>query len=288
MSIPVFNTASDIFSYVAHSRAAGKTIGFVPTMGALHQGHATLIGQSAEENNITIASIFVNPQQFNDPADFDRYPQTFDQDLHLLEANGCSAVFHPASASEVYPEDAMRYLSFDAGQIGEVLEGKHRPGHFSGVASVLKRLFEIIPADVAYFGAKDYQQWLIVSKLVSDLHIPIRLVKVPTFRAASGLAMSSRNTFLRPEELQQAPRLHQVMHEAAEALAARTMLSVVRAEAIRELQRDNIFTLDYFDICSAETLQPLDQIHPHQDVIILVAAYLGKVRLIDNLSVRIE
>ncbi|MDE3253606.1 MAG: pantoate--beta-alanine ligase, partial [Bacteroidota bacterium] len=214
----LYKKATEIRQILSEKSVSGQTIGFVPTMGALHEGHLELIKHSKLNNNITISSIFVNPTQFNDPKDFEKYPVTLDQDLYLLEKAGCDLVFLP-SVSEIYPLGTQLTHSYELGYLETTLEGKYRPGHFQGVCQVVHRLLDIVQPDTLYLGQKDYQQSLVIEKLITQLPYPIRIHVVPTFRDASGLALSSRNLRLTEPQKMAATGLYRSLVFLKENLA---------------------------------------------------------------------
>jgi pantoate--beta-alanine ligase len=211
----IVTTIDEVRRAVRNAQAAGETIGFVPTMGALHAGHLSLVDASEAECDRTVVSIFVNPTQFGPNEDQDRYPRTLERDCQLLADHGCWLVFAP-TAKEVYPAGFETYV--EVGSVAEPLEGAIRPGHFRGVATVVLKLFQMVPADRAYFGRKDYQQSLVVKRMIADFNLPIQLIVCPTVREADGLAMSSRNAYLNAEERQQATALWRSL-QLAESLA---------------------------------------------------------------------
>ena len=256
----------------------GKSIGFVPTMGALHQGHLDLVRRAREENDICGCSIFVNPIQFNNPEDLVKYPRTLADDLKLLEKAGCDLVFAP-SVEEMYPEPVTK--KFDFGGLERVMEGEHRPGHFNGVAVVVEKLFDIFGPDRAYFGEKDFQQLRIIQSLVKMENIPVEIVSCHTVREADGLAMSSRNRRLSAEERDIAPVIYQTLLHAKD-LANKTPVSEVKKIATSMLESKG-FRVDYFEISDTESLQPVETWEGAPGVIACVAAFLGSVRLIDNM-----
>ncbi|MFC5270867.1 pantoate--beta-alanine ligase [Adhaeribacter terreus] len=260
-------------------RLAGKTIGFVPTMGALHEGHLELIRASVAENDVTVCSIFVNPTQFNNAEDFRLYPRIEQEDAALLENANCTYLFLP-SAAEMYPAPAK--TNFNFGELETVMEGAHRPGHFNGVALIVSKLFHVVQPHKAYFGQKDLQQYAIIRQLVTDLNFNLKLVRFPIVREASGLAMSSRNRRLTPEQLQIAPQLYKTLCLAAEKLQNGS-LSEAKSAAEAHLQNYPEVKLEYFEIADANTLQPLTELKLEQEVALCLAAFLGEVRLIDNL-----
>jgi pantoate--beta-alanine ligase len=275
----VFTSISDLRLYIKSKRASQFTVGFVATMGALHEGHQTLISASTAQNDITVCSIFVNPTQFNNPEDLKKYPRNLDQDLALLKESGCSAVFAP-SVEEMYAH--MPVLSFNFGSLETVMEGAARPGHFNGVGIVVSRLFNIVQPDRAYFGQKDLQQVAIIKQMVKDLAFPIELVICPTLRKEDGLAMSSRNQRLNQNERAEATFIYKILTDAK-----RVLLEGEKPQMVSEKVKDDFdahpdFTLDYFEIVNLETLQPVSEISENHTAL-CIAAYIGPVRLIDNI-----
>ncbi|MBI1224215.1 MAG: pantoate--beta-alanine ligase [Bacteroidetes bacterium] len=279
----LFKKITDLRRYLDLQKQAGKTIGFVPTMGALHAGHAALIRQSVSETNCTVCSIFVNPTQFNEAADLAKYPRTPEKDIDLLLQAGCTVLFMP-DVSEVYPEGQLAPLKLDFGYLDQPMEGTHRPGHFAGVAQVVKRLLDIVQPDQLFMGQKDYQQFAIVQQMLALTKLPVRLTMCTTVRETDGLAMSSRNQRLSSEQRALAPLIFQTLREAKanmhtewpEALkkAARKALSVEGMEP------------EYFEIVDGKTLLPVDIFEDHETVVACTAVRLGDVRLIDNLVMK--
>ncbi|MDO9255997.1 MAG: pantoate--beta-alanine ligase [Bacteroidales bacterium] len=257
----------------------GKTIGFVPTMGALHEGHITLIRRAAQENDFVVVSIFVNPIQFNNKEDLAKYPRNLDADIQQLEGSGCNLVFAP-TADEMYPEPDL--TEFDFGQLDKVMEGKFRPGHFNGVAIVVKRLFEIVTPTKAYFGEKDFQQLAIIKKMVSMLQIPVEIVPCPIVRETDGLAMSSRNARLTPEERAEAPVIFKALSSVKENYSW-FIPDGVKQLVTGEIQENNYFRVEYVSIVNAETLLPFEGWQDVEHAVVCVAAFIGPVRLIDNI-----
>lgn len=274
----IFHTIAETRAWLDEQKAAGKSIGFVPTMGALHRGHIELIRRSVGENDITGCSIFVNPIQFNNPEDLEKYPRTLETDVAMLQEAGCDIVFVP-SVKEMYPEPVTE--KYDFGPLEQVMEGAHRPGHFNGVAVVVKKLFDIFQPDRAYFGEKDYQQLAVIRALVQLKNIPVEIVPCPTVREADGLAMSSRNRRLTPEERAIAPEIYRTLDLAADEAGLKSV------EEVKQLGYDRLtvmgFKVDYFEISDAATLQPVDAWDQAPEIIGCVAAFLGNVRLIDNM-----
>ncbi len=258
-----------------------KLIGFVPTMGALHNGHISLLKESKKACDITICSIFVNPNQFNDKSDLARYPRTPEADIKMLEEAGCDVVFMP-SVEEIYPKADTRV--FDFGVIDKVLDGAYRPGHFNGVAQVVSRLFDIVKPYKAFFGLKDYQQVLVIKKMVEQLQLKVEIVACPILREADGLAMSSRNTLLSVEERKAASLVPQIMQEA-KALSTHLPLEDIKDRLLHVVNSNPLLKADYIEFCDADTLQPVTEIKPGKKVICLSAIFSGKIRLIDNLFI---
>lgn len=263
-------------------RKNGLTIGFVPTMGALHDGHISLIKNSISNCDFTVCSIFVNPTQFNDKADLERYPRMPEKDAQMLEKAGCNLLFLP-DVSEIYPEPDTR--TFEFGELDKVLEGKHRPGHFNGVAQVVSKLFEIVKPHKAFFGIKDYQQLLIIKSLTNKLNIPTEIIPCEIMREPDGLAMSSRNMLLSDTERKFAVNIPLVLKDAAQMLSSSIPLSKVKQMVSNKLSESILFKLDYFELCDADTLKPIDSLKKPGTSIILIACYVGKIRLIDNLVI---
>lgn len=251
----------------------------MPTMGALHEGHLSLVRQSESENDFTVVSIYVNPAQFNNPDDLVKYPRTLESDRHMLEGAGCEVLFAPDDR-EMYPAPVRLRMNF--GALEEVMEGKFRPGHFNGVAIVVSRLFHIVEPQTAYFGQKDLQQFAVISQLVQDLAFPVQLVRCPVVREADGLAMSSRNRRIDPEGRQVAVTLSYALREAEEALLKTKSTEIARAVAGRIFYPLEGVFLEYFEIADARTLEPVQELDNHQEIALCVAACVGDVRLIDN------
>ncbi|UFH56697.1 pantoate--beta-alanine ligase [Spirosoma sp. KNUC1025] len=256
------------------------TIGLIPTMGALHEGHITLIEKAKQENDVVVSSIFVNPVQFNNADDLARYPRTLEEDCQKLEAVGCDIVFTP-SVHEMYPEPVALRLNF--GELETIMEGAFRPGHFNGVGIVVAKLFNIIQPDRAYFGQKDLQQVAVIRRLIRDLSFPVELVRCPTIRETDGLAMSSRNRNLTSSEREQAISLFQALTMARELLTEGYTPEQTKA-AVTGFFNDRVsFRLEYVEIVNADTLQIAGEVLAPGQTAICLAAHLGKVRLIDNL-----
>lgn len=273
----IFKTRIETQNY-----AKSHKIGLVPTMGALHEGHLSLLQRAKEENEKCAVSIFVNPTQFNNPEDLAKYPRTVERDLELLEKAGCDMVFLP-SVEEMYPEPAV--LRFDFGSLEKVLEGEFRPGHFNGVGIVVSKLFHMIQPERAYFGLKDMQQCAVINRMVKDLSFPLELVFCPTVRAEDGLALSSRNARLSPTARAQAPWVYASLVEGKHLLeSGKTPEEVKKAVAERYAEHPE-FTLEYYEIVAFDTLESLSHYEPGVKTALVLAAHLDGVRLIDNLIV---
>jgi pantoate--beta-alanine ligase len=278
--IQLTHTIEETRDEIQKQIAAGKTIGFVPTMGALHAGHLTLIDRAALENDFVVVSIFVNPIQFNNPDDLAKYPRTLEEDLEKLEGTGCKLVFYP-SEKEMYPEPDL--TEFDFGQLDKVMEGRFRPGHFKGVAIVVKRLFEIVTPHNAYFGEKDFQQLAIIKKMVEMLHLPVAIVPCPIVREADGLAMSSRNARLTEAERSEAPVLFKALTGVKENYSW-FIPGGVKQLVMGEIQESPYFSVEYVDVVDTETLLPFEDWEDVEHAVVCVAAFIGSVRLIDNIQ----
>jgi len=263
-------------------KADNQKIAFVPTMGALHAGHLHLIHTASQYAPKIVCSIFVNPTQFNDPADFERYPRNIDADAAQLNNTPCDVLFAP-SAAEVYPDKNILQQQFDFGPLASVMEGAHRPGHFNGVGMVVKRLFEMVEPDWALFGLKDYQQYCIVKELVRQYHLPVNVVGIDTVREPDGLAMSSRNALLDPLHRELAPVIYEVLSEARSQVGKLPVNNLKLLVEERLLQLPEV-KVDYVEIAGADDLQPLSEIQPGKKARIFVAAFFGKIRLIDNIA----
>ena len=278
----ILTTAAGLHAYTEQARQAGHRVGLVPTMGALHAGHLQLVQAACAECNEVIASIFVNPTQFNNAEDFRLYPRVPEADAALLAPAGCTALFVP-SVAEMYPQPTG--LHFDFGALERVMEGAHRPGHFSGVATVVSKLFHLARPHRAYFGQKDWQQVAIVRQLVADLSFDLEIVAYPTIREADGLAMSSRNRRLDAPARAAAPLLYQVLQTAAAQVRQGVPPAQVQAAAEAAIAQEPLFTVEYMAVADAQTLQPLTDYGAGRAVVLCLAAHLGGVRLIDNVVV---
>lgn len=258
-----------------------KQIGFVPTMGALHAGHISLVETSVKENEATVVSIYVNPTQFNDKNDLARYPRVLDRDLEFLKPTGCQFVFAP-SDQEIYPVPDTRQFNF--GILEQVMEGQHRPGHFNGVGQIVSKLFDAVMPHKAYFGLKDFQQLAIIKKLVSDLAYPIEIIPCPIVREVDGLAMSSRNALLLPAMRNSAPLIYQSLCKLKEGIHSRSVTELKSLTA-QFLAKDSNLRLEYIEIVDDNSLQPVEKILPEKPITACIAVHAGNVRLIDNIQI---
>jgi len=277
----IFERTIPLQLHITTLKNNGLRIGFVPTMGALHLGHVALIRQCIQQGCHAICSIFVNPTQFNNPKDLEKYPRTLEQDLAMLKEAGCHAVFIP-SVDEIYG-DAPTY-NFDFGELEKILEGKYRPGHFKGVATVVSLLFDAVKPHKAYFGKKDYQQLLIIQNLVKQQQRPIEIVACPTVREADGLAMSSRNIRLTAQQRKKALFIPQLLKEACELKKNGNEIAYIKTELLKRISVDPEFKLEYIEFCNKQTLQTLIKVESTFPCIVLIACYLGEIRLIDNME----
>lgn len=278
----LFRSAKSLQGYLWKLRREGRKIGFVPTMGYLHEGHLSLIRKARAENDVVVISIFVNPIQFGPKEDYKRYPRDLRRDLRLAREEGVDIVFYP-SVKEMYPEGFCTYVEVEG--LSDVLCGKSRPGHFRGVATVCTKLFNIVGPDVAYFGQKDAQQAIIIKRMVRDLNMPLKIKVLPIVREEDGLAMSSRNTYLSKEERKQAPIIYKALRKAKEAFKAGER----DAGKIKREVRDLISSMDkakidYVEIVDLKDLRPLKEID--RPALLAVAVWFGKARLIDNVILR--
>ena len=256
-----------------------KNIGFVPTMGALHSGHISLVERCVKENDVCVVSVFVNPTQFNDKADLERYPRTEEADKKLLEAAGCDIVFMPG-VEEMYPEEDTRVFNF--GSIETVMEGKYRPGHFNGVAQIVSKLFDAVEPTRSYFGEKDFQQVAIIRDMVRQLNLPVEIIACPIIREESGLARSSRNELLSADERKKAALISQVLSKSVN-FAKEMSVDEVKNWVIDQFKTDEVFRMDYYDIVDGNSLQSISSWDESDYIVGCIAVYCGKIRLIDNI-----
>jgi len=279
--VKIYTTIRTLQADLQQAKCIGKTIGFVPTMGALHEGHLSLIKDAQVASSYTVCSIFVNPTQFNDPKDLEKYPRPIDNDKKLLIEAGCDVLFLP-SVDEMYAPNEQ--WSYALGNLDLLWEGANRPGHFQGVTQIVYKLFMAVQPDIAVFGQKDFQQCMVIAHLIESRKLPITLKISPTIREKSGLAMSSRNQRLTDQGKSEAAILHQLL------LKASLLLGTLSNETIQEIVREELsssaLTLEYFGICRPQDLEPIVQFNPMEDTVLLIAAWIEGVRLIDNLLIK--
>lgn len=281
----ICKTREEISAAVENIRKQNRSLGFIPTMGALHQGHISLVKKSVSENDCTAVSIFVNPTQFNNPNDLKTYPRTVEADIALLEKNGADIAFVP-SVEAMYPEGLENVTeSYDFGPIGQVMEGAARPGHFNGVGIVVHRLFELVPADRAYFGMKDFQQIAIIREMVRQRNINIEIIPCPIVREEDGMALSSRNTRLNPEQREQAVQISQTLFKA-EKLAKTYSVAELKNFVISTVNAVPLLDVEYFEIVNAYTMQPISSWNEAEWVVGCITVNVGDVRLIDNITLK--
>jgi pantoate--beta-alanine ligase len=278
----VFKFITETSDYLRALQERGLTIGFIPTMGALHEGHLNLVKRSKLENNLTVCSIFVNPIQFNNKGDLAKYPRNLSLDSKLLEEAGCDVLFAPET-SEMYPDGEPVKQDLDFGLLDKVMEGRFRPGHFNGVAIVVKKLFDIVHPTRAYFGKKDFQQLAIVRYMVEKLELPLEIIPCETIREADGLAMSSRNSRLTIAERDLAPKIYQVLVSVREK-AGKLPVGELKEWATKSIQENKEFQVEYFEIGDKKSLMPIDNWKNKDHAVAFVAVFLGDVRLIDNIE----
>ncbi len=271
-------TIKELQDILADLKESGS-VGFVPTMGALHNGHLSLVKQAVSENKTVVVSIFVNPTQFNDPDDLEKYPRTLETDLRLLEPTGCKIIFAP-NAKEVYPEPDTRKFNF--GKLETVMEGKHRPGHFNGVAQVVSKLFDMVQPDRAYFGLKDFQQLAIIKAMVKQMQLPVEIIACPIVREKSGLAMSSRNERLTAEARRNAASIFETLKKAKEQKELKSVHELT-SWVVKTIDKNPFLEVEYFEIVDDIQLQPVNNWTENSKKVGCVAVYCGDVRLIDNI-----
>lgn len=279
----IIRSAAELETYTDRARQNGKSIGFVPTMGALHAGHISLVEQSVKENDFTVVSVFVNPTQFNNPTDLATYPRDEESDIRQLSEAGADAVFMP-TVEEVYPggvENRVRH-EFQLGTAAEVMEGKYRPGHFQGVAEVVSRLLSLVRPTRAYFGEKDFQQIAVIRNMVASEGIDVEIVACPIKRADDGLALSSRNALLTPDQRAVAPEIHRALAESVE-YSREHSVRATHDSVVERLNAVPHLNVEYFEIVDGRTLLPVEELEESPSVVGCITVYCGKVRLIDNI-----
>ncbi len=266
--------------FLTQMREKGNTIGYVPTMGALHQGHISLINNSKNTNPITVSSIFVNPTQFNDPKDFEKYPVTLEKDIAILEQAGCNILFLP-SVKAMYPTGFSNLQQYDLGYLETVLEGEYRPGHFQGVCQVVHRLLQIVEPDNLFLGQKDYQQCMVIKKLIELVKLKVNVIACATLREDDGLAMSSRNMRLDKQEREKAVKIYDTLAFLKREIKP-GYVEDIKERALQYLTAEG-FKPDYVTIASADNLELIEYWDGKENIVALIAAYLNEVRLIDNM-----
>jgi pantoate--beta-alanine ligase len=276
----IFKKAAELSSYIDNQRVMNKNVGFVPTMGALHAGHLSLVTQSKSRNEITICSIFVNPTQFNNPEDFKKYPITIDNDIKLLEDASCDILFLP-SADEIYPANFEK-KHYSLGMLEQILEGKHRPGHFQGVCMVVERLLNIVHCDHLYLGKKDYQQCMVLKKLIEITQLKVNIILAETIREQNGLAMSSRNQRLSAAEKEKSLSIHKALNHIKNNLKPGSLNPIIQESKSMLIKSD--FLIDYIEITDSN-LNAVSNWDGKTTLVALVAATINNIRLIDNMII---
>jgi len=278
----VINKTSDLQAIIEQFKNDGKSIGLVPTMGALHKGHLSLVKNSISNNDITVVSIFVNPTQFNNPNDLASYPRTVDKDLELLQTIGCDIVFVP-EADDIYSKsETESRFEFDFEGLDKVMEGKFRPGHFNGVVQIVSKLFDLVRPDRAYFGEKDFQQLAIIRLMTRRYNLPIEIVPCPIVREDSGLALSSRNSLLKDNEKQVASHIYAVLNESRQ-FVPQTEVEELKQCVIAAIEQKPELKVEYFDIVDGHTLKSIGKWDECDYVVGCITVFCGNVRLIDNI-----
>ena len=278
----VINKTSDLQAIIEQLKNDGKSIGLVPTMGALHKGHLSLVKNSISNNDITVVSIFVNPTQFNNPNDLASYPRTVDKDLELLQTVGCDVVFAP-EADDIYSKsETDSRFEFDFEGLDKVMEGKFRPGHFNGVVQIVSKLFDLVRPDRAYFGEKDFQQLAIIRLMTRRYNLPIEIVPCPIVREDSGLALSSRNSLLKDNEKQVAQHIYAVLNESRQ-FVPQTEVEELKQCVIAAIEQKPELKVEYFDIVDGHTLKSIGKWDECDYVVGCITVFCGNVRLIDNI-----
>jgi pantoate--beta-alanine ligase len=282
LNMQIFNKNIDLTDYLIRFKTQSSTIGFVPTMGALHEGHLALMKQSIQENDVTVVSIFVNPTQFNNAEDLDKYPRTLEADVLKISSLSNEVIVYAPTVDDIY-EGETKAQSFDFDGLENQMEGAFRPGHFDGVGTIVKRLFEIVTPTKAYFGEKDFQQLQIVKKLVSKNQLPVTIVGCPIFREANGLAMSSRNERLSASEREEAAFIYQTLQGAKEKFTTQTADSV-QQWVVKTFKNHPAFELEYFVIADESTLLPIENKEISKNYRAFIALFVNNTRLIDTIS----
>jgi pantoate--beta-alanine ligase len=280
----LFKRVSDLQKYINSLKTKSLQIGFAPTMGALHRGHVSLVDRSRAECDLTIVSIFVNPTQFNNAADLEKYPRTNERDIEMLAESGCDILFMP-DVSEIYPNGTAPSVKFNFGKLDRVLEGVFRPGHFEGMAQVVHRLLEIVNPDRLYMGQKDFQQAAIVARMLELMKSKTEIIACPIQREEDGLAMSSRNVRLTPEDRSKVALIYKTLTEAADMVGEYSP-SEIQKQVLNKLKSEPRFKVEYFEIVDGRTLLPIQLFEDTDYAVALVAVWVGEVRLIDNMILK--
>lgn len=280
----IYRRVEDIQKEISRLKQLGKTVGFVPTMGALHQGHLSLIKQCRAESDLTVASVFVNPTQFNDPNDFEKYPRTNEADIALLESSACDILFLPA-VEEMYQNSNLDVAPLDIGYLDSILEGAQRPGHYQGVSTIVEKLFKAVLPDMVFLGLKDFQQVKVIEKLIRDRILPIKVVGCPTIREPNGLAMSSRNIRLTDGGRARAGEIYQALQFIEKNKGKKTPQSLI-SDALHTYFSPDYWQVEYLELRNSFDLSEVDrnQWERNLNYVILFAGWLEGVRLIDNIS----
>lgn len=282
MTMQIFNKNIELREFLTSIKSKNSTVGFVPTMGALHEGHLALMSQSIQENDLTVVSIFVNPTQFNNPDDLAKYPRTLEADVEKMSALSDKIIVYAPTVEDIY-EGKTTANSFDYDGLEHQMEGKFRPGHFDGVGTIVKKLFEIVTPTRAYFGEKDFQQLQIVKKLVTKNHIPVEIIGCPIHREPSGLAMSSRNERLSSTERKEAAVIYTILKEAKEKFQTQDA-DLVEDWVKNEFKKHPLFQLEYFVIADESTLLPINFKEKHKKYRAFIAVFVNNIRLIDTIT----
>ena len=282
--MPLFDKQNELKSHLEPFLQDGKTIGFVPTMGALHQGHLSLMEESLQNNSVTVVSIFVNPTQFNNPDDLKKYPRTLEADLEKIKSLNPNIIVYAPSVEDIY-EGKTESKPFEYDGLEFQMEGKHRPGHFDGVGTIVKKLFEIVTPTNAYFGEKDFQQLQIVKKLVAKYKLPVNIIGCKIHREDNGLAMSSRNERLSNEERKNASIIYKIIKEARKLFGTKSAKEVTEW-VTHQFAKQKMFELEYFEIADEQTLLPCKRKSKHKKYRGFIAVFVNNIRLIDNISLK--
>lgn len=274
---------NELNSFINNCKSEGKKIGFIPTLGALHDGHMSLIRKASEKADVIICSIFVNPTQFDDKSDLEKYPRTITKDLEKLRAEPCDVCFTP-SVDEVYPNGVTTTSKYELGQLEHILEGETRPGHYQGVCQVVERLLEMVQPDILFLGQKDFQQVMILSKMIADKNIPIEVEMCPIIREHDGLARSSRNVRLTDEERLVSNQLYKTLIKCKEN-SEKISFTKLKTWAEVNLNLEPLIRVDYIQFCDADTLKEIHDFDDAERIVLLGAIFIGQIRLIDNVII---